>query len=422
MSVQVKDYVPDQLLFSRSPKILSYIKERRPQRVFPNGKLSGWTSNSVMDFEIRSDSLIDTQSAVLNFTVSFPSADTFISSALDFIQSIRVFYSDVQIEEILDANAFSNLFLLYSANKTYLDSEGSTYLGLDNQFVDATNSGSREYSIPLSLVLGCCRLSSYLPMMGNRLRISITLAPDAKVVSLCKNTSDTYTLNQVSLTYDEVVVSEKFKKMIMDAMSSETGLRLAFTSQQVSTLNIGAVSTWYGRLQFNLSNVLSIHMLINNDVSKARQADKWILPCESFPLTNFSKAFVRVGSTLLTPPDGIKSYLELFQNQNKTISQFNDLLGTGVIDYATLTGGYTPSASVTKANYGLCPISIPCDKIQGSDENLVNQGVSSSGVNEFNFEISKTAGNTFSQNDVALCSLVHKRAIVFQQGGINCEF
>ena len=104
------------------------------------------------------------------------------------------------------------------------------------------------------------------------------------------------------------------------------------------------------------------------------------------------------------------------------LSQFNDLLGTGVIDYATLTGGYTPSATVSKSKYGICPISIPCDKIQGSDEAVVNSGVSSSGVNEFNFIIEKTSGNTFDQNDVALCSLVHKRAIVFAQCGVVCEF
>ena len=427
MSTEVKSYVPDQLLFSRSPKILSYIKERRANRVFPNGKTDAWAQSQVMDFEIRSDSLIDLPSTVLNFDLDFDisggvSGASRISNACDIIQSIRVFYNDVQVEEILDANAFANLFLAYSANKTYLESEGETYLGLYNQFVQADSNGARSYSIPLTLVSGFFRSSqSLLPCMGNRIRVSITLATDGKVVSFSPSVSESYKLNKVSLTYDETVVSEKFRKMVMDAMMSESGIRIPFTSLQNTTLNVGAVSTAYLRLQFNLSNVLSMHMLVDNASAKSREANKYILACQSYPLTNFSKAFVRVGSQNLTPADGLKNYIELYQQQNKTISNFNDLLGTGVISYKDLVAGYTKAATVAGGAYGLCPVSIDCSKIVSNDDGVVNQGISSSGVNEFNIELYKSSG-TFSADDVVLCGLVHKRSLVFSQGGALVEF
>lgn len=423
MSTEVKSYVPDSLLFSRSPKILSYIKERRPQRVFPNGKTSSWSQQQVIDFEIRSDSLIDLQSAVLNFDIEFDlSNNSRISNALDCVESLRIFYGDTQCEEILNCNDFSNLFLNYSSNETYLKSEGATYLGLTNQFVTASNSGARSYAVPLTLISGFFRSSqSLLPVFGNRIRISLTLASNDKVVSFPADDNEGYKLNNVSVTFDDIVVSEKFRKMVMDAMMSEVGIRIPYTSMTNQTLNIGPVSTFYGRLQFNLSNVLSLHCLVNDSSVKKRKAGEWTLACQSFPLTNFAKAFARVGSTLLCPADGLKGVLEVYQNQNKTISNFNDLMGSGVIDYQTLISPYTKSATISKDKYGLFPLSIDTSKIIANDDMVVNQGISSSGMNEINLEIYKSTGQ-FSADSVLLTSLVSKRALVFSQGGVLAEF
>ena len=247
------------------------------------------------------------------------------------------------------------------------------------------------------------------------------MASNDKVVSFPAVADEGYKLNNVSITYDDVVVSEKFRKMVMDAMMSEQGIRVPYTSMTNQTLNIGPVSTFYGRLQFNLSNVLSLHCLVNDSSVKKREAGKWTLACQSFPLTNFAKCFARVGSTLLCPADGLKSVLEVYQNQNKTISNFNDLMGSGVIDYQTLVSGYTKDATITKDKYGLFPISIDTSKIIANDDMVVNQGISSSNSNEINLEIYKSQGQ-FSADSVLLTSLVSKRALVFSQGGVLAEF
>lgn len=438
MNTKVGEYIPSELLYQKNPKILSYLKERRPVRVYPTST-SDYRAGQLLEFEIRSDNFIDVQCAMLNFHLSFPTPSTKIANALDVIQSARVFYNDIQLESIENANSINNLFLAYNASRTWAESEGDVYLGLDTQYASTSRpSGTGDYSIPLALVLGLFRsLSSYLPVMGNRLRLSFTLAPDAQVISRCVNTTDTYSMSKISLVYDEIITESRFRKGVMDAMSSTEGLRLPFTSCIQQTLNLGTSNSFFGKLTFNLSNVLSLHMLLDDSAKDVREGESkdqsgedvpapYTLSRQSFGFPGFDKCFVRVGSQNLTPADGIKSYVELFQNANKTISCFNDIHGSGLLKYASLTGTYDRSRrgdAISHEDYPMCPISIDCSKMSGvSDDAVVNQGVSASGVNEFQIELYRTSGSNFTSSNSLICSLVHKRAIVLSQGGCVCDF
>jgi len=216
----VSEKVPEQLLYQRSPKLLSFLKERRPIRTYPLGS-STYSSGQVLEFQITSDTLVDLQTAVLNFDISFGTGGSQISNAVDVIESARVYYNDVMLEQVDQASAINNLFLAASASYTWCQSEGDAYLGLTSQYFQSSSNTARSYSVPLTLVMGLFRsASSFLPLVGNRLRLSFTLAKDAQVISKSSNASDTYTLSKLSLTYDEILVESRFRKSIMDAMMS----------------------------------------------------------------------------------------------------------------------------------------------------------------------------------------------------------
>lgn len=422
-SQEIQQVIPDALLFSKSPKLLSFVKERRQIRQYPVGSTT-FTEGQTIEFELRSDQLIDCPCASLVFDVSFPTATTQIANACDFIKSCRLFYNDIEVEQVLNANTMANLFLAYGINKTFAESEANVYLGLTNQFVQASNNKSRQYSVPLSLLFGLFRSSQQLlPVLSNRIRMVFELESSARVINFCVNTSDTYTLRNVSLIYDEIIVSDPFRKKLLDAVSSDTGIRLPFTSSQQQQLQVpSATNVFYGRINFNLSNVVSVHMLVDDNVKDTRDASQNILNRQSYPLTNFDKVYVRCGSQNLTPADGTRGYVELFQQQNKTLSCLNDFYGTGLIKYEDLTAGYTRASTIAGGSYGMCPVSIGCDKLVMNDDNVLGSGISSTGANQFDIELYKTSGNNFATTQTIICALVHKRAIVMSNRGVIVEY
>ena len=205
----------------------------------------------------------------------------------------------------------------------------------------------------------------------------------------------------------------------MDAMSSSKGIRIPFTSAVTQTLNLGTSSSYFGRLTFNLSNVLSLHMLVDDTAKDTREASKYIFNRQAYPLQGFSKVFVRAGSQNITPSDGLKNQVELFKESNKTISNFNSYIGEGVLRYSDLVAGYARASSITDVSCGVCPISLDCSRIITNDDAVVNQGLSSSQISEFQIELYKSTA--FKSSQSLYTALVCKKALVFSDSGVMVE-
>lgn len=422
MSVEKFVKVPvARMLYNRSPVVQESLVDRRPDRFFSlNGRNA--EAGSTLSFEISSDAFYDPLSATLNFKLTTTDSGE-ISNAVDVVSQISIFYNDTLLERISQCNSHTNSFLFLTANQTYLNSEADVMLGNTNQFHTSSNNGTRYYSVPLSLVSGFHRTGYYIPLVGNKLKIEILLEQSNKVVSKATATTATYSLSDISLTADIVVSSQKHRDAVIQAMR-EDSIRIPFTSLTTGILQGFPSTENYLKISCNNSNNLSLFLLYNSP-SKTLTADKWNLYHQSFALPSFSRLRVRSGTKMFTPSDDIQGSIEAFKETNKCVSGFNQLSGSGVMDYATYTGSYTQGAEIAKTTYGHHLLAVNMEKTLDSDDDpsIVNNG-SASGSDGMTNEIDcyVTTSSPLENGSSWLYAIAHKRQLVFSKSSVMCEF
>lgn len=454
-----------ELLYSRYPKLIDSIVERRTMRVFPrSGSTSqNYTSGGLVEFEITQDQFMDLQSAVLHFDLVFTGAtavaqngqnpalneqqvlDTCrISNAVDIVGRFDCYYNDSRIESQLHANAWANAFLAYGATKNYLENEGSALLGVSNQAVQCLR-GAGNYAVPVCLFSPFFRNRYYLPILGNRLRFNIQLDQDQMVISKRVQAGITYRIENVSLSYDMVIVQPAYRSEVIKAMSTPEGFRIPYTAYQTNVIQATTSAEQNFRISNNLSNALSLHLLydpprLTSNVAIATidegeaQESKWLLNRQCFPVAGFTRMRVSSGSKVFTPTDDARTYLDLYVSAEKTINNLCDFSGSGYVNYWTLIGGYTPDADLASASadYGLCVLSTNLEKTLTPDDAVINQGLSSmeQGASaEFDVMIQGVAGSSddearngrFRTSGRWLTNIVHKGALVFSSGSVSAE-
>ena len=460
MSLEYSKATVDSLLYHRYPKLLDSIVERRTDRAYPRtGQNATYTANSTIEFDMTSDQFIDLPTAVLHFTLSVTGGQTIasggglpevksdevnalckVANATDVMNRFECYYNDSTVErQSSDASAWANVFLAYSANKSYLEHEGSVLLGLSNQVVNA-DRGAGTYSVPLALVSGFFRMKYYLPMLGNRMRINIGLADDHFVLSKRAQSSCVYNITNVSLSYDTVIVQPQYRSEVIKAMASGEGFRIPYTSYLLNVNNPSQAGTQNFKISNNLSNALSLHMiydpprLTSAPVGSQRDPEH-LLNRECFPVAGFQTLRVRSGTRQFTPSDDVRGYNELYISAEKTINNLNDIGGSGFIDYKTLTGGYTVDVDSKAGTYGLAVMSVNLEKSVEVDDAVINQGLSSmeaGATNEFDVRIEQSGagtadagiarGGVFSPLGRILSNIVHKSALVFSNGSVSVEY
>lgn len=432
MSMQVESYtkVPaSRMLYSRSPVVLDSLSDRRPDRFFP---VTGRTANpgDTVQFEISSDSFLDCLSSFLTFDLAFTGGTGHeISGAYDIVSRVEIFYNDTLLERITEANAWANSFIAMTANQTWLQAEGSV-LGIKNQFLNngvaaAADNGARRYILPLSLVSGFFRCPSYIPIVGNKLKVNIVLAQPKEVIIKSSSATATYALSNISLSADVVVANQKHRDAIIQAMRADT-IRIPFTTYQTGSLQAYGSTENYLKISNNNSNALSLHLLYNNQSDKTQDSSSYVMYNQSFPLSTFSRLRVRSGTKNFTPADDIQGHAELYASANKCVSSFNDLSGSGVVPFTVFKAGYTKDVdNVDPTKYGLCLISTNLEKSLDSDDSaeIINNGASANeGGMTSDIDVYLTTTSNLNAADNFLYNIVHKRNLVMKQGSVVCEF
>jgi hypothetical protein len=421
------------LLFSKNPKVIDSIQERQPSRFNPRGNRTGLNPGDTIEFEFTSDQFVDVSSALLCFDLNIAATDS-ICNAADVIERISIYYNDVLLEQISDANAWSNALLAYSAHRNWCQSEGKMILGLTNQVnsnapstAAGTVNGARAYAVPLGLVSGLFRMKNYLPLLGNKLRVSILLAPAKDVINYTTAAvpaTQTYSLNKISILMDTIVCTQGYASTIRAAMNTSEGLRLPFTSLQMNSLTVGSGTNQYLRIPNNLSNAMSLFMLYDNSTTKVLTQNLWNFKKQSFPLPTFSSLRVRCGTKMFTPPDDLRSFAELYTSAEKCVNSVCDITGTGYIDFKTFTGGYAAHTDLSNAAavYGLALIGVNLEKTIEPDDNVINNGLAAIEAGNSDFDVQLTTTSGLAVTDNILSAISHKRALVFASHGITCEY
>jgi hypothetical protein len=432
-----------QLLYVRNPKMIDSIAERRPDRSKPRSKFDGYAPGDLLEFEINTDQFVDLCTMCLNFKLAAGSANDIISNACDVIRSHKLYYNDILIDDCGDTNVWANAFILYSANIGWAKGEAHALMGyLPPSVLSDTDATTRTpaytklpaiagtdgtwFSVPLPLLSGFFRMKNFLPVVGNRLRIALVLAAAKEVIAKPDDKALlNYSMNGVSLTYDTVILKPEYRSAVLESMQSEGGFRMPFTSYATNSFTPAASTEQNIQLTFNLSNALSLHILHDPVAAKDGAAAKMFSHYrQSFPLSNFEALRVKSGTKYFTPPDDVQSFVELYQNAQKTVSAFCDISGSGMINrvvqqapLAVNNGNIVPEAS------GFCLLSANLEKTIESDDAVINNGTSSMEAGASNmFEIKIKTSSALAQTSKLLTNIVHKRALVFRAGGTAVEY
>lgn len=425
------------LMYHKNLNLLDSIVERRCERYWPQSNRNGLTAGSQLEFTINNDQFLDLTSATLNFQLTFSDLSSFISNAADAFQRLDVFYNDVLIETVDDCNSWCNAFLSSTSSLNYIQTEGESLLGYYGPkncppLTDVSGRNynqTRYYSVPLMLLSGLARSNVYTPILGNRLRFVFRTASNGAVISRPGSSASTYTINDVSMLCDTIIVKSEYRKKIMDVIASPGGLKIPFTSYSTSRLAVYKSTEQNLKLSFNLSNALSLHMLYDNINSGAKEsmvANTWNLSRQSFPLSNFNSWIVRSGSQYFTPNSGIQGFHENYRNIELATSSLLNLSGTGFIDYNLMTSPYSKTTATpdTNGRYGMCLLSVNLSKsINNDDASIVNEGLSSSmngASNEIDINLKTNA--ELSETDVWLVNIVHRRVLSFENSSVQCMF
>lgn len=418
------------MLYQQSPKIIQGITERRSQRFFTKGSRSNITAGDTLEFEITTDMFLDGQSSILSFDLSFLGSGVHaISSAADIIDTIEVFYNDTSCQRVSNVNAWVNSLLAYSANKSFFTGAGEMLMGtsnLSNINVPGPVNGARNYCIPLCIFSSFFAQRNFIPLVGNRLRVSITLAKNKDVISYTDNATPLsvgYVLNNVSLLTDIIITSTEYRNKLMMAMSSEKGIRLSYNTLSTGTMSVVGGTMQNLRIPSNYSNALSLFLLYDNQTDKNPTQSHWTLAKHSFPLPSFNTLECYNGSLRFTPSDHLKTPAEVYQSTMKCLSSFADLSGAGTLDYQTYMGTYVPGSTIGVGEYGLFLIGINLERALVSDNNsVINSGVSSTSNGSTNeFIVNLTTKTALDPANSILYCLSHSNALVFKQGGVQVE-
>lgn len=438
--------VQSNLLYQKTPKVVKAIKERQSAvEYYPRGARGGYVANNVMEFDLKSDMCLDLNTVFLEFKLAITAttiANVEIANALDFIKEIAVYYNDTELLRTPQCSFWSNQFLNYSANKSFLEGDMSIYTGSKSQFIGVDNVGAlqnRVFAIPLGMLASFFNSPVLLPVFGNTLRIKLTLAPVVEAISRVSAVGDTYTLNEVKITADTVVLKSDYAKELMSQMQSGT-IRMSYVALETGRLNLTASTVNNLKYLFNMSNLLSV-FLARNEVAKkvlaGGNANKHLLYNQTADtirlMTNFK---IRTGSQYLVNPNGIETPVDAYIETQKCFGDIglSSIDGKGVIDYqAYATAEHVlanlnanPSSTFAiRANYPASIIGVNCEKaILSDDDNstAINAGLSSVSNGSTNeLTIQYTTSTAPLATDEMLIALVHRRALVFENGAYTVE-
>jgi len=420
------------LLYNRLPALVDAVKYRQIEVTNPKGKTSGYVAGDSIELEIGHDQFEDLATSCLFFDMAIATGTTpYIANAADIIQRVEIKYNDVVIESFDHANYWCNAFLAYTANKSWVETEGTAMLGLGNQIVES-KSGARtrdngtsvhmNYCVPLALIIPFFRNHYFLPLLSNRLKISFLLAPNLEVVSCATDYQGVYTLNNVYLIHDMIVVNDKYRDKVREAMQG-LGIRIPFTSYDTHTLTLTGDTTNNLVLYHNLSNAISLHMLEDSgSTEKKFVTTLYAQACQAFPCSEFSSLTVNSGSRYFTPQAGLRSFQELYRSAELCVNGMNELQGSGFIDLEIMKQGYTAhtsplATSSSTGKYGLCLMSVNLEKQIGSDDNVINEGLNAHDGHQ-QFDIKLVTHTAVALTDKLQCNIVCKKVLTLSSGGI----
>jgi hypothetical protein len=413
-----------------TPNQLAGIQKRQPVRYTPlkpgNAKAGTYT-----EFEITHDDMEDLSTTSLYIDevditggTSIENGAVEVNSGIDFLQSVDLWFNGQKLESYGNAAKWINASIAHAATRTWATCDGNVMLKYSNSLFSNSPPGSingRSIAIPMCLIFGLFKIPYLFPVFQNRLRIRLTWAKEEDAFAYVTNTSCKYELKEPHIVSDMIVVDDTFRQKFSELMALEGGIRIPYTTFDVTEFAGNGSNSLVMRLPFAFSNALSLYML--RDVKNDYNASKYRDPNMISPMPNFERLNVKSGSIQFCPDEGFQGHQELYRSTKLSMAHLCELEGTGLINYGEYTSPFSQNSNYQTAELGYCLMGVNLEKsIEPDDSAYSNAGLSAQAngsTNTITIDLRNKSGasDTFANTDRILINIAHQNEIVIKDGG-----
>ncbi len=453
-------FVPKALKLAPKEAVLRGVQFRTQKRVVPAGGQNGYSpSNNQIEFLFTDGEGISLVDTAVRFEASFlngaGSADASgsVVSAADFVERVEFYIGQTSIlsTTVSRVRNVVNAMMKNELSEDWFKYAGKNLLGwnsyglnreptLDSSAVIngwkiPEHNGDRTYIVPL-WCLHPALLAPHLPVVGEQIRIVLTLAQPAACLATRTADASTYQLDNVELHVEHIQYEREYKQSLMSQMSGSEGFTIPMIDFDIQRQSFSSNDIAFTQRN-QRSNCLSL--VIFNAKTDAGRRDKFnygtganpakkthsdpTLHCDVGLLTTNLKVFS--GDRHFTPLNGVESNAELLSNLERVAGGF------GKEDNGTISWDeYTHETSQAAANYvPHAPIMISLERTQmdDTDYQVMNRGLSAyDPLVDADIQVQlKTASTDHrkldtSRDELYSC-LVYEKTLVFADGAISVD-
>jgi hypothetical protein len=465
MSRNLTPYVPEELKLDTSEQVLMGVQQRVQNKIVPSQGSQNYSydGNNQIEFQWTHGDACDLSTTLLYFTVAFSgttSANIRLRSASDIVDKVEFYIDNTEVFTSTNMNLsmVQNILMLSEFPKDYFEREGGVLMGWHSQNVNNSDYGTaRTYGVPLWAYHVGFSQTKIFPVLGSNLRLVLHLARPEVVLSVRTHISDNkYSLNNVFLMEDRLILTPDYKQALMAQVKSAEGFKIHYTDFDITPQNITGAQNQTLVVRNEHSNAVTLILFnqyldsfradIANGANPLADPDVYQLKtCYPTLDTDLARRVanlkVECGSLRFTGLNGSSSPVEHFSHLERANGTLAKPHSVGCFTWPVyntnltqnLVGANIQRAKTVANNAGLnefqnsAPLIVSLEKTMSSDIDvaIVNKGLSSTdpmASRDIEVYMQFGAGQELNQTRERLYScLVYEKALVMKQGMIDKE-
>lgn len=458
MSRNLTPFVPEELKLDTSEQILMGVQQKVQNKIVPSQGSNNYSyaGTNQIEFQWTHGDAVDLSTTLLYCTVSMTHANDRIRAVSDLVDKVEFYIDNTEVFTSTNNNLsmVQNLLMLSEFPKDYFEREGGVLMGWHSQNVNTPDYGkARTYACPLwALHVGFSQTKIF-PVLGSNLRMVLHLARPEQALSKRNALTDSYTLNNVYLMEDRLLLTPDYKKALMAQVKSAEGFKIYYTDFDITPQNITGAQNQTLVVRNEHSNALTL-ILFNQyldafraDVASGANAGdpdvisntKICYPTLDTDLARrVSNLKVECGNLRFTGLNGSASDVEHFahlERANGTLAKPHsvgcftyDLYNTDITQ-KLVANDIQRAKDIANLNrsQNTAPLIVSLEKTMTSDIDvaIVNKGLSATDPNasrDIEVYMQFDANKELNQTRERLWScLVYEKALVMRQGVIDKE-
>lgn len=416
-----KNYVKPAMKLNNKEAVLRGVQYTNLKSVVPSGGSSNYSpSNNNIEFIFTDGEGINMKNSYVRFFTNMPAGAT-VTSACDFFEKIELYIGNTSVLSTTNSRVRNliNIMMKNELSRDWFEHSGHNLLGWSSYNINENlEYGSRMFCVPLWCIHPALMMEN-LPVLGEQIRIVLTLARPEYVLDKRTAVDNSYELNQVELVCEQVVYEPDYKVALMKQIQSAEGYSIPMVDFDVNKHSHNGSSNVNITHRNQRSNALSL--FVYDAVTPAGRNDVGDLEVPSKPTLHTTLGSKTVnfkcfsGNRNFTKLNG-DAGVELLCNLERVGGGLGNE-NNGTITYKEFTSGHDGII--------VSPLAVSFERtdLPDSDLSITNRGISSYDVLvDADIQVQlQLSSNLNTTNDELYSAIVYEKTLVFADGSISVD-